>query len=84
MIALAAADDSNFSRGFKVMERLEAFYSEHGYAGLGSIWTPYGPYFFDLAKVEPLDLALGLAKEYGADYATVCEWLENVSDDCLH
>lgn len=82
MIALAA--ESNFSRGFRAMERLEEFYSAHGYAGLGSVWTPYGPYFFDLSAVEPLDLAIGLAKEYGADYSTVCEWLENISDDYLH
>ena len=83
MIALAT-DDSNFSRGFLAMERLEEFYAERDYAGAACVSTPYGPYFFDLAKVEPLDLAIGLAKEYGADYSTVCDWLENVSDDCLH
>lgn len=74
----------SFSKGFNTMKKLEKFYEQHDYTGAGCVSTPHGPYFFDLAKIDPLDLAIGLHDEYDASWETVCDWLANVSDDCLH
>lgn len=75
---------SAFYTGFKAMDRLEAFYSAHSYSGIGSIWTPLGPYFFDLAELDPYSLCCELKNEFGVGWGTICKWIENVSDDRIH
>ena len=73
-----------FLTTYKAIKRLESFWSANGYQGIASIWTEYGPRFFNMAKTSPSDVVEELKDEFLVTNETVARWIENVSVNELH
>lgn len=73
-----------FIQGYKAAKRLEEFWSANGNAGIASIWTSFGPRFFDMAQTTPYEVLRELKEEFDVPWTTVAKWLDAVSVDDLH
>ena len=66
------------------IDALEKFWRVNAFSGVASIWTPDGPFFFDMAQTTPKQALLELSNECGDDWTTVADWVKTISVGELH
>lgn len=76
--------ETPFYKGYQAADRLTRFWDVNYHKGIAAIWTSWGPCFFDMAKTSPVAALLQIKAETGADWATVADWVNTVSNDDLH
>ena len=74
--------DGSFIAGYNAAKLLDEFWLMN--SGVVSIWTPFGPRFFDMDETTPFDVVTELKREFDVSYEAVASWLDTIDNEGLN